>query len=204
MNRKKACLTATSAFSILALAACGGTQTTKPQLTSDGASATTRGPVTSQPPPPSAGKIGVAYTVGAVTLTVNSVSTPDTVPLMTNSYKAGSGYDRYSDTPPEEGGRFVRLETTIMNSGKSSSFDVLCSLPVRMVVLDSEAREFKSMGSMFKIKGNGDCRDIQPGFKANVTWIFTVPKDSRVKFAAFSDPASYSTLEMVDISNQAN
>ncbi|WP_367582397.1 hypothetical protein [Tsukamurella tyrosinosolvens] len=204
-SAKKMRYTALSVAATSALVGCGAEKVNPTQPVTVTQTVTAASTASTSSAAPGAGQIGVAYTTGAVTLTVNSVSTPATVPLMINSYQAGSGYDKYADTPPEEGGRFVRVETTIMNSGKSSSFDVLCARPVRMVVLDSEAREYQNMRSMYKIKGNGDCKDIQPGFKANVTWVFTVPKDAKVRFAMFSDPeASYSTLEMIDISSQAN
>ena len=122
-------------------------------------------------------QVGVPVTKGGVTMTVNEVTTPASVPTT-------KGPDR----TPQSGGKYVRLDTTIKNDGLQS-MDLTCSFDVQVVLVDRERRQFDAVDKKYEIDGNPGCNDgLQPGFAIGMAFVFEVPADAEIKLFGFGDP----------------
>lgn len=136
---------------------------------------------------PDVSLVGETATHAGVTLTVNEATASPTVSLNKSGYRAGSGYESYTATPADEGGRYVIVKTTIKNTGRES-MDLTCSWPINIKVLDDEMREFDTIDSLHEVQGNPECNaQLQPGFSDDVTYVFMVPKSAKIVGLYFQD-----------------
>jgi hypothetical protein len=187
----------------LVLAACGGGGNTSATKTvtvtvsggsTPSAAATTTFPSTT---PTSGPGIGDPMTNGGVKLTVNAVSAPATV-LLHQYHNPGV---EFADTPPKAGAKYIRVDTTIENVGKESLF-LTCGNRIRTQVIDSQQRQFDTIEYLFDIKGNPECKAVQPGFTSPMTYVFEVAQDAVVVYFAFADRAVDSqNLTLMNIAN---
>jgi hypothetical protein len=123
--------------------------------------------------------IGVPVTKGGVTLTVNEVTRPASIPAT-----------RGPGRTPQAGGKFVRLDTTIKNDGQKS-MDLTCSFDVQVVLVDRQRRQFDHVDDQYEIAGNPGCNDgLQPGFSIGMAYVFEVPEGADITFFGFGDPAT--------------
>ncbi len=126
--------------------------------------------------------LGVPSTNGGVTLTVNSVQETDTL-----SYREGTSRDNYQPLSPRPNGKFVVINTTIVNDG-AKSMDLTCGYPIRNTLYDIDKRQFDTIDSLYRVEGNPECNDnLQPGFDATMTYVYEVPAAADPIVFAFSD-----------------
>lgn len=119
--------------------------------------------------------------------TVTSARTADFIELNESHYRPGSGYETYTKTKPDAGGKFIVVDTHIVNDGRTS-MDLTCSLPISTVLIDSRNRDFDAIQDLYKLKGNPECNDqLQPGFEADMTYVYLVPVDAAITGWGFPD-----------------
>ncbi|MGP4968870.1 hypothetical protein, partial [Glutamicibacter ardleyensis] len=88
---------------------------------------------------------------------------------------------------PTKGGKFLRLDTIIENSGKSS-MDLTCGYPVRIKAYDSQGRQFDTIDSLHEVTKNPGCNDmLQPSFRSDMSYIFLVPENASIVGIGFED-----------------
>ncbi|MGB3673269.1 MAG: hypothetical protein WA988_02390 [Candidatus Nanopelagicales bacterium] len=135
--------------------------------------------------------VGVPVTKGGVTLTVNEVTRPASIPAT-----------RGPGRTPQSGGKYVRLDTTIKNDGQKS-MDLTCSFDVQVVLVDRQRRQFDHVDDQYEIAGNPGCNDgLQPGFSIGMTYVFEVPESADITFFGFGDPstdAGYNDLTWISL-----
>jgi hypothetical protein len=134
--------------------------------------------------------IGVPVTKGGVTLTVNEITMPPSIPAT-----------RGPERTPQSGGKYVRLDTTIKNDSQKS-MDLTCSLDVQVVLIDRDRRQFDEVDDSYEIAGNPECNDgLQPGFSTDMAYIFEVPAQADITFFGFGDPnIEYNELTWISVS----
>lgn len=93
------------------------------------------------------------------------------------------------------------MTTHVVNNAKVS-LDLTCSLPVQTKLVDVQQRNFDAIDDLYKLKGNPECNDqLQPGFEADMTWVYLVPKNASVVGWGFRDltdlsnAGDYSTVQ---------
>lgn len=124
---------------------------------------------------------------GGVTLTVTAARVTDSIEMNESNFRPGSGYEEYTRTEPDAGGRFVVIETHVVNDAKVS-MDLTCSLPISTVLADAQDRSFDPIPELYKLKGNPECNDqLQPGFEADMTYVYLVPTDATITGWGFTD-----------------
>ena len=154
---------------------------------------TTTAPTTT--PEPQIAAVGDTVTNGGITLTLVSAGPVDTIELNESGYRPGSGYEDYAVTAPEPGGRFVAVQTHVVNNGRVS-LDLTCSLPIDTILVDAQSREFDPIESLHELRGNPECNDqLQPGFEADMTYVYLVPTTAQVTGWVFADIAEDFTAE---------
>nr|WP_052477712.1 hypothetical protein [Kibdelosporangium sp. MJ126-NF4]CEL13444.1 hypothetical protein [Kibdelosporangium sp. MJ126-NF4]CTQ99133.1 hypothetical protein [Kibdelosporangium sp. MJ126-NF4] len=88
------------------------------------------------------------------------------------------------------------MKTHIVNNAKLS-MDLTCSLPINTRLVDDQSRQFNSIEDLYKIKGNPECnKQLQPGFEADMTWIYEVPTSATIVtwgFEELTDPSTIGT-----------
>ena len=149
-------------------------------------------PTESTSPAP-ANQVGGTFRNLGATVTVESVERVSSIELNESNYQPGSGYETYTDTTAGEGAAYVKVETRVTNDG-SRSYDLTCSLPINTRLIDEQERLFDPIDDLYKVRDNPECNDeLQPGFSADMTWVYRIPQDSRATAWAFmdiSDPGS--------------
>lgn len=154
---------------------------------------TTATPTTT--PEPQIAAVGDTVTNGGITLTLVSAGSIDTIELNKSGYRPGSGYEDYTVTAPDPGGRFVAVQTHIVNNSRVS-LDLTCSLPIDTILVDAQSREFDPIDSLHELRGNPECNDqLQPGFEADMTYVYLVPATAQVTGWVFADIAEDLTAE---------
>lgn len=138
---------------------------------------------------------GEAATHGGVQMTVHTIAASPTVRLNETNYRSGSGYETYTDVAAPAGGHYVTMTTTVKNAGKTS-MDLTCGYPIDVALMDSDARAFDPIDSLYKMENNPECNArLQPGFEASMTYAFLVPDDATVVAAAIRDTETeYSSM----------
>lgn len=132
-------------------------------------------------------EVGELAAQGGVQMTIHTVTASPTVRLNESNYRAGSGYETYTEVPAAADGHYVTVTTTVKNAGKSS-MDLTCGYPIEIALMDAEARAFDPIDSLYQMENNPECNArLQPGFEANMTYAFLVPDDADVVAAAFRD-----------------
>lgn len=140
--------------------------------TAPSASATT---ATATPGAPTWGEVGQTVSQGGVTVTVTAAHLADSVEL--------NGAPHL----PDAGGKFVVVQTHIVNNAQES-MDLTCSLPVATLVEDDRSRRFDPIDDLSGLPGNPACNhQLQPGFSTEMTWVYMVPADATVYAWGFSD-----------------
>jgi hypothetical protein len=178
-------------FTLLALAGCSAEPASS---TAGGATAVAAAPVTTAPTsttPPSA-SVGQTVNNRGITVTVTEARAVDSVLMNESNFRPGSGYEKYTKTMPKAGGRFVSVTAHVVNNAKVS-LDLTCSLPINTKLVDSQQRNFDAIDDLYKIKGNPECNDqLQPGFEADMTWVYLVTQTATVIGWGFQDTTDFS------------
>ena len=66
--------------------------------------------------------------------------------------------------------------------------DLTCGWPIDSVAVDVQEREFDTISSQYKYENNPGCNDnLQPGFEAEMTYVFNVPDGAQMLAMAFRD-----------------
>ena len=135
------------------------------------------------------GKVGQKLVNGGVTLTVTKAEIATTIPMNRSGYRAGTQLAKITHEKPEKGGKFLRVDTLIENTSKVS-MDLTCSWPVDAKGVDSQEREFDKIDELYDLKGNPACNDgLQPGFKADMSYVYLLPEDADATSFIFRDPS---------------
>ncbi len=141
--------------------------------------------------PPRA-QVGQPATNQGVTLTVTNAFVTDTIELNETNYAPGSGYEEYTPTPPDAGGKYVVVQTHIVNNAQTS-MDLTCGYPIATSIVDTQERYFDTIDALYKLRGNPECNDqLQPGFEADMTYVFMVPANAQVDAFGFADATDFS------------
>jgi hypothetical protein len=134
-------------------------------------------------------EVGQTVSNGGITLTVTGAGVVESVEMNESNFRPGSGYETYTETRPQQGAKFVMIQTRIFNSGKSS-IDLTCSWPVDAKLIDALDREFDPIDDLYKLKGNPECNyQLQPGFEAEMTYVHLVPETAAIAAWSFRDTA---------------
>ncbi|TQM11155.1 DUF4352 domain-containing protein [Pseudonocardia kunmingensis] len=134
-------------------------------------------------------EVGQAVSNGGITLTVTGARVVESVEMNESNFRPGSGYETYTETRPQQGAKFVMIQTRIFNSGKSS-VDLTCSWPVDAKLIDALDREFDPIDDLYKLKGNPECNyQLQPGFEAEMTYVHLVPEAATITAWSFRGTA---------------
>lgn len=129
------------------------------------------------------GDIVVSY---GVEMTVHDAYLADSIPWNESGQRVGSPSYAITDLSAESGQWFV-VETMVHNVG-ATSMDLTCGWPVDAVAVDVQEREFDTFNSLYKYENNPRCNDnLQPGFEAEMTYVFNVPDDAQMLAMAFRD-----------------
>lgn len=155
---------------------------------------TTATPVADAPAPapvPSVAEVGQTVTNGGITLTVTSARVVESIEMNESNFRPGSGYEEYTTTTPDSGGKFVMVEAHVVNNARVS-IDLTCSLPIKTLLVDASERQFDAIQDLYKLRGNPECNDqLQPGFESDMTWVYTVPQSATVIGWVFTDLTEY-------------
>ncbi|WP_216870641.1 DUF4352 domain-containing protein [Modestobacter excelsi] len=136
---------------------------------------------------PQLAPVGQTVSNGGVTLTVTGAFVADTIELNETSYAPGSGYEEYTPTPPDAGGKYVVVETHVVNNAQVS-MDLTCGFPIDTAVVDAQERYFDTIDSLYKLRDNPECNDqLQPGFEADMTYVYMVPATAQITAFGFAD-----------------
>lgn len=183
-------------LSMLALVGCGGGETTTvTETVTVNSSATGTETTETTDESPSASDIGTTAVSGGIHMKLLKVSTSRTV-----NYRGGMSTDVTPGGEPAshkapQGGRYVFVKTTVENK-TSGGIDITCSYPIRTRVESDDGTEYDPIDSLFLIPGNPECNDsLQHGFKATVTWVFLISKDTRVGKFTFRDVSDESSSD---------
>jgi hypothetical protein len=138
---------------------------------------------------------GQTLSDGGVTLTVKSARVTDSIDMNESNFRPGSGYEVYTKTKPDAGGMFVVVEAHVVNNAKVS-MDLTCGLPVTTKIADDQDRNFDPIQDLYKLKGNPECnKQLQPGFEADMTWVYLVPTTATVVRWGFYDSTELTGAE---------
>lgn len=139
-------------------------------------------------------QVGQAVTNRGITLTVKEARAVDSIQMNESNFRPGSGYEEYTKTMPEAGGRFVMVSAHIVNNAQVS-LDLTCGLPITTKLIDAQQRNFDAIDDLYKLKGNPECNDqLQPGFEADMAWVYLVPTSASVIGWGFQDSTDLSGL----------
>ncbi|WP_143267645.1 hypothetical protein [Amycolatopsis alba] len=128
----------------------------------------------SKPVEPS--QLPATLTQGGAQITVKSTRLESFIQLNKTSYRQGSPNAKYTAEPAGTGYKFFVVTTHVRNNG-ARSMDLTCALPVATRFVDKKGREFDTIDSLYKIKGNPECNTgaIQPEESAEMTWAYRIP-----------------------------
>ncbi|MBN9738709.1 MULTISPECIES: hypothetical protein [unclassified Pseudonocardia] len=142
--------------------------------------------------PAAQGEVGDQLTDVGITLTVTSA---EFVPNVMVSDNAGSASATYAPQGPGDDARYFAVRTHVVNDGQKS-IDLTCSSPITNALIDDRGRKFDAFDGLYKIQGNPYCNDaVQPGFEADMTYVYRVPSSATItswSFADAADPTSFS------------
>ena len=144
------------------------------------------------PATPPLAEVGQTVSNRGITLTVTAARPVESIEMNESNFRVGSGYEKYTKTPPEQGGKFVMIETHIVNNGQSS-LDLTCSFPIDAKLVDDRDRNFDPIQDLYKLKGNPECnKQLQPGFEDDMTYVYLVPAEAAIAGWGFQDVTDYS------------
>ncbi len=132
---------AASVVVLLALLLLAGCSAEPPSSTGSPATTASAAPVTTKPTPtaPPSASIGQTVSNRGITLTVTDARAVDSIQMNESSFRPGSGYEQYTKTTPQAGGRFVSVTAHVVNNAKVG-LDLTCSLPINTKLVDSQQR----------------------------------------------------------------
>lgn len=185
---------AASVVVLLALLLLAGCSAEPASSTGSPATTASAAPVTTKPTPtaPPSASIGQTASNRGITLTVTDARAVDSIQMNESNFRPGSGYEKYTKTTPQAGGRFVSVTAHVVNNAKVG-LDLTCSLPISTKLVDSQQRNFDAIDDLYKLKGNPECNDqLQPGFEADMTWVYLVPQSAKVIGWGFQDTTDFS------------
>jgi hypothetical protein len=160
--------------------------------TGAGSSATTVS--TSSPAAQSPNGVGQTFTNRGATVTFIEATAAGSIKLNQSNYRADSPNAVFTDTPARAGAQYIVVKTHIVNNAKLS-MDLTCSLPINTRLLDDQNRQFDPIDGLYKIEGNPECNSqLQPGFEADMTWIYEVPTTATIVAWGFEELTDPSTL----------
>lgn len=180
-------------LALLALLSLAGCSAEAAPSTAGPTTAVAAAPVTtdSTPTTPPSASVGQTVSNRGITLTVTKAQSVNSIEKNESSFRPGSGYEKYTTTRPRAGGKFVAVTAHIVNNAKVS-LDLTCSLPIDTKLVDSQQRNFDAIDDLYKIKGNPECNDqLQPGFEADMTWVYLVPQTASVIGWGFQDTTDF-------------
>jgi hypothetical protein len=97
------------------------------------------------------------------------------------------GQKRAVERDAGEGAQYVSVATRVLNDAQIS-MDLTCGLPIQVKLFDDRDRMFDAIDGLDEIAGNPACNfNLQPGFEADMTWVFRVPIATRVVAFEFKD-----------------
>jgi len=173
----------------LVMVVAGGCGSASVQSDPSGASSTGSTPTTASAPP--LAQVGETLTNRGVQLTVKAVRSAETIEMNQSGFRPGSGYEKYTEVQPDPGGKFVIVETHVVNKGRRS-MDLTCSLPITTAVADIEDRMFDPIQDLYQLRGNPECNKLlQPGFESDMTYVFMVPATATVVRFGFYDSTDF-------------
>lgn len=164
----------------LLLGGCGNDADSVPSVQSSDASATA-----STSTPAALPTIGSTVANGDASITVVSVTSSDAISFETDSLNG-----QYEQKAAPAGGKFVVVETSVENIGKTS-MDLTCNYPIVARVIDSEERQFDRIDYIFRVEGNPGCnKNLQPGFSAPMKWVYELPASATPELFGFITPGT--------------
>lgn len=135
--------------------------------------------------------IGSTVTNGDAAISVLSVTSADSI-----SFESDSLNGQYEQKPAPAGGKFVIVDSTVENVGKTS-MDLTCNYPIVARVIDNEERQFDRIDYIFRVEGNPGCnKNLQPGFSAPMKWVYELPAGATPALFGFFTPGSQSIEEV--------
>ncbi|MBN9798202.1 hypothetical protein DMP15_13125 [Pseudonocardia sp. UM4_GMWB1] len=136
--------------------------------------------------PAAQGEVGDQLTDVGITVTVTSA---EFVPDVMVSDSAGSASATYAPQGPGDGARYFAVRTHVVNDGQQS-IDLACGSAITNALIDDRGRKFDALDSLYKIQGNPYCSDaVQPGFEADMTYVYRVPSSATITSWSFADAA---------------
>lgn len=133
------------------------------------------------------GEVGDTVTNHGAELTLNDAYMAETIPWNESAQPPGNPLYEITPRPAEDGAKWFVMETTVSNEGRSS-MDLTCSWPIEVVGVDVDEREFDTINSLYQYEANPACNDsLQPGFSAEMTYVFSIPSDAEMLGVAFRD-----------------
>ena len=62
-------------------------------------------------------------------------------------------------------------------------------------LVDLAGRQFDSIENLYDVAGNPECNDdLQPGFSANMQWVYRVPAGTKITGWAFADATDFGSI----------
>lgn len=178
-------LTALSAIAALTLAGCSS-EADEPAPTE--ASSTTAAA-------PQSPGMGIEVKGNGATVTANAAYETHAIAAYTDGSWNSNEARPTEDIEAREGGKYVVIETTVVND-TSSDMDLTCRSTggwVESALQVGDGVVYQPIDDLYDIPGNPECnRNLGSGFDAEMTWVFLVPDDREpVSFNFKADSASY-------------
>lgn len=130
---------------------------------------------------------GATFRNNMIEITLIDVRESVSISINESGYRTGSGYETYTERPAGPGAKFVTVVTRVLNDGMGS-IDLTCGYPVGTHIVDQRSRRFDSIRDLSHIYGNPECNfALQPGFSADMTWIYLLPDTAEVMSWEFED-----------------
>jgi hypothetical protein len=142
--------------------------------------------------------IGLTYRHLGIVITLLDAAWSYSVYLNNSGYRAGSRRAIYERVDAGSGAKFIIVATRVLNDAKCS-LDLTCSYPIKNHLIDERNRPFDSIGKLYRFRGNPECNDhLQPGFTADMTWVYRVPLDAVISAFEFEDITEFSRKRTVE------
>ncbi|MFC9786401.1 DUF4352 domain-containing protein [Rhodococcus sp. NPDC127528] len=174
---------------VLMLAGCGSNDTSSDSAIAD-VSTTSRAVATTTAAPTLA-TVGQQVRNGGLAITVNSVTAAHDISYTKETYR-----NVYETKTARNGGQFIIVSTKVENVG-SKSLDLTCGYAVANLLADESKRQFDTIDSLYRVEGNPECNDnLQPGFSADMKYVYEIPSSARPMFFGFYDPSTQSAKQV--------
>ncbi|KPH20504.1 hypothetical protein AN948_06445 [Rhodococcus sp. ADH] len=144
--------------------------------------------------------IGQPVTSGGAIVTINSVVESQSI---TAQPERSITRGEYAEQAPRSGGKFVIVDTTVLNDGKVS-MDLTCSFPIQNKLITADKRQYDPIDDLYKIQGNPECNDgLQPGFDSHMVYVYEIPTAAVPAQFGFADmeTQTYNNLTLINVAN---